>query len=124
MTDKAEVDELVWTWIYDDGLITLSGSAKVNDYLRLHDINFPVNAKLIINDKAEISGNLVIDSLTPEKVKVTLGGDHVYIGGNLGVPDGGASQYFTVEAETQVRVGKGINMPDVTMNGRFVATAR
>lgn len=120
MTDKAEVDELVWTWIYDDGLITLSGSAKVNDYLRLHDINFPVNAKLIINDKAEIAGNLVIDSLTPEKVKLTLSGDHVSIGGSLDISAGGIWENLTVEAETQVRVGSGINMPDVPMNGRFV----
>ena len=119
MTDKAEVNEFTWKWIYENSSITLSGSAKVKDYA-LIKMEHPVNKRLTINDKAEISGNLVIDSLTPEKVKVTLGGDHVYIGGNLGVPDGGASQYFTVEAETQVRVGKGINMPDVPMNGRFV----
>ena len=120
MTDKAEVDELVWTWIYDDGLITLSGSAKVKDYLRLHDINFPVNAKLIINDKAEIAGDLVIDCRTPEKVKLTLSGDHVSIGGSLDISAGGIWENLTVEAETQVRVGSGINMPDVPMNGRFV----
>ena len=48
MTDKAEVNEFTWKWIYENSSITLSGSAKVKDYA-LIKMEHPVNKRLTIN---------------------------------------------------------------------------
>ena len=122
MTDNAETDELIWERFYLESTITLSGSAKVNNYAQI-DIENPVGGKLTMNDKAEISGDLILGELSAiDKIKLILSGDHVHIGGlNISFyrPE---FEILEIESETQVSVSGPINVPNITMLGRFVCS--
>lgn len=123
MKYKAKVNSIVWKELTDKSTITLLDKSFVRGNVTVCVAEDNVTTRLTVQDRAKIFGNLSFDVTQSKGSKIILSGAPITIGGNMELANTSSNaDSFIVESEDNVSVEGDINMPNITMNGKFVCS--